>query len=144
MGSISRDTTILECFLRDSEGAFAGGDLDELKTALRIVCEFRAFLDMVPVDKYPSTRDVATTRMVETLRSGMDSFFCLFAMNKIIKNCNKSVLSPSALTTFGRFHDKYCSVFERMCRVPLAIQDRLACLLELNKLHFVFIGLAIE
>ena len=144
MKSATSISTIAELFLQSSNGAIVGTDSDELKTAIRIACHFKCFLDALSLGKYPSTRDPKTLEMVDTLRSGIDSFFCLAALNVVIKKSIRCQLNPCATVDFARYRATYRIVYEKMCRDSLPIQDRLACLLELNKLHFVFIGFSME
>jgi bacterioferritin-associated ferredoxin len=132
---------IEQLFMRDF-GEFEE-DKESLDVAIRIATEFYVYLQSQKQRHYPSYEDFDTSYVVGTLRSGFDFFFDMSQLNHILVDSIDRQLSPDDMRTFGVFKRRYMKTFESLRKKDISFQMRLANLVSLGKMHFIFVGLAL-
>jgi len=131
--------SIVETFLRDDEGLFDDEpkDLDALRATVRIAGDFHDFLNKW--GSAPPKEEVEY--MVGTIRSGIDFFFSMMFLYRILDTSRaKRTFSWEATTEFARIRQLFLSMFDTLASEDLEFTERLACLLILTKIELVFLA----
>lgn len=125
--------------LAGSEGFFDEPNIrEDLHVTMRIARDFHDFL--VNSGERPSAREVAY--VTNTIRSGMDEFFALAYICKVINTGRDTwKFDPQARWDFPTLREKFLRGFERLVgSIDAGTDERLALLLALTHLEIVFLA----
>ena len=131
--------SIVETFLRDDEGLFEDQpkDLDALRVTIRITGAFHDFLNKW--GNAPPKDEVEY--MVGTIRSGIDFFFSMMFLYRILDTSRaRRTFSWEVTPEFARMRQSFLSMFDTLASEGLEFTERLACLLILTKIQLVFLA----
>lgn len=128
---------ILKLFHEDSGGALDEESADEIRAAVRISADFCEF-----VSKWPESTPLGELEYVmNTIRSGIDSFFAVAMLSRILGEGSSVVAyrwqRPEDSTELRR---RYCRGFERLKDPTIGCAQRIAVLLSLCQAQLVFLG----
>ena len=129
-----------ELIVAGSEGFFDEPDIRmDLRVTIRIAKEFYDFL--IKHGDKPPAKEVAY--MVDTIRSGIDEFFDLADLCTVINTGTETwTFDPLDHWDFPELRERFIRDFENFTATSSdgSVVDRLASLLALTHLEFVFFG----
>lgn len=131
--------SIVETFLRDDEGLFKDEpkDLDALRATIRIAGDFHDFLNTW--GNAPPKEEVEY--MVGTIRSGIDFFFAMMFLYRILDTSRaRRTFSWKVTAEFAMMRQSFLSMFDTLASEDMEFTERLACLLILTKIQLVFLA----
>ena len=128
---------IEEVIVASAEGFFAETNIRQvLHVTIRIASDFYEFL--VKFGEQPAAKEIAY--VTDTVRSGMDEFFQLAYLCRIINTGPENWrFDPQAHWDFPKLRERFMRSFEQLAGSADAITG-LASLLELTHLELVFLA----
>jgi hypothetical protein len=134
MNSVDRIEALI---VKGAEGFFDEQDIrEDLHVTIRIAMDFYEFLVGAP--ERPSAE--AVSYVMDTVRSGMDQFFGLAYLCRVIADSGTWHFDRQVHWGFEEMREAYFRHFRDLTRDEVSTTERLASLLMLTHLELVFLG----